>query len=76
MEMASNETIKQAVIAGLGISFVSLHTVGLEIEHGQLVVLDTSAARLACGGHDPAAFIPRRRSFSLLYVGTWCRITG
>ena len=40
MEMASNETIKQAVIAGLGISFVSLHTVGLEIEHGQLVVLD------------------------------------
>lgn len=40
MEMSSNETIKQAVIAGLGISFVSLHTVGLEIEHGQLVVLD------------------------------------
>lgn len=40
MEMASNETIKQAVIAGLGISFVSLHTVGLELEHGQLVVLD------------------------------------
>ncbi len=40
MEMSSNETIKQAVIAGLGISFVSLHTVGLEVEHGQLVVLD------------------------------------
>lgn len=40
MEMSSNETIKQAVIAGLGVSFVSLHTVGLEIEHGQLVVLD------------------------------------
>ena len=40
MEMSSNETIKQAVIAGLGISFVSLHTVGLEIEHGQLIVLD------------------------------------
>ena len=40
MEMSSNETIKQAVIAGLGISFVSLHTVGLEMEHGELVVLD------------------------------------
>jgi DNA-binding transcriptional LysR family regulator len=40
MEMSSNETIKQAVIAGLGISFVSLHTVGLEIAHGQLVVLN------------------------------------
>lgn len=40
MEMASNESIKQAVIAGLGISFVSLHTVALELEHGQLAVLD------------------------------------
>jgi LysR family transcriptional regulator, low CO2-responsive transcriptional regulator len=40
MEMSSNETIKQAVIAGLGISFVSLHTVGLETRHGQLKVLD------------------------------------
>ena len=40
MEMSSNETIKQAVSAGLGISFVSLHTVGLETAHGQLAILD------------------------------------
>jgi len=39
MEMSSNETIKQAVIADLGISFVSLHTVGLETQHEQLKVL-------------------------------------
>ena len=29
MEMPSNETIKQAVIAGMGLSFLSLHTIGL-----------------------------------------------
>jgi DNA-binding transcriptional LysR family regulator len=40
MEMASNETIKQAVIAGMGLAFLSLHTAGLELETGQLVVLD------------------------------------
>jgi len=40
MEMSSNETIKQAVIADLGISFVSLHTLGLELLHGKLNILD------------------------------------
>ncbi len=40
MEIASNETIKQAVIAGLGIAFISAHTIASEIEHGRLVVLD------------------------------------
>lgn len=40
MEMPSNETIKQAVIAGMGLSFLSLHTVGLEVRTGVLCVLD------------------------------------
>ncbi len=40
MEMSSNETIKQAVIAGMGLSFLSLHTVGLELRNGLLAVLD------------------------------------
>lgn len=39
MEMTSNETIKQAVMAGIGISFVSLHTIGLEVRSGVLQVL-------------------------------------
>lgn len=30
MEMSSNETIKQAVMANMGLSFLSLHTIGLE----------------------------------------------
>jgi LysR family transcriptional regulator, low CO2-responsive transcriptional regulator len=40
MEMSSNETIKQAVMAGMGLSFLSLHTVGLEVRSGLLHVLD------------------------------------
>jgi LysR family transcriptional regulator, low CO2-responsive transcriptional regulator len=42
MEMASNETIKQAVMAGMGVSFISRHTLDLELETGRLVVLDVS----------------------------------
>jgi DNA-binding transcriptional LysR family regulator len=40
MDMASNETIKQAVIAGMGLSFLSLHTVGLDVRSGLLGVLE------------------------------------
>lgn len=36
MEMSSNEAIKQAVMAGLGLSFLSLHTLGLELRSGLL----------------------------------------
>lgn len=39
MEMGSNETIKQAVMAGMGISFLSLHTLQLELDHGLLALL-------------------------------------
>jgi DNA-binding transcriptional LysR family regulator len=38
--MGSNETIKQAVMAGLGLAFISLHTVTDEIRQGRLVALD------------------------------------
>ena len=40
MEIRSTETIKQAVIAGIGIGFLSAHTIGLELKAGSLVVLD------------------------------------
>jgi len=39
MEADSNETIKQAVMAGIGIGFLSLHTVRLEISTGRIVQL-------------------------------------
>jgi LysR family transcriptional regulator, low CO2-responsive transcriptional regulator len=38
MEMASNETIKQAVMAGMGVSLLSLHTLASELRHGQIAV--------------------------------------
>lgn len=40
MEIKSTETIKQAIIAGMGISFLSAHTIGQELELGRLSVLD------------------------------------
>jgi DNA-binding transcriptional LysR family regulator len=40
MEIKSTETIKQAVIAGMGISFLSAHTISLELQAGSLIVLD------------------------------------
>jgi len=42
MEMNSNEAIKQAVMAGLGLGVVSRHTVRMELESGKLVVLDVA----------------------------------
>jgi LysR family transcriptional regulator for metE and metH len=39
LEADSNETIKQGVMAGLGIAFISAHTVSQELQTGQLVSL-------------------------------------
>jgi DNA-binding transcriptional LysR family regulator len=39
LEMSSNETIKQAVMAGMGIAFLSTHTIGLELRARRLVLL-------------------------------------
>jgi DNA-binding transcriptional LysR family regulator len=33
MQMSSNESIKQAVMAGMGVALLSLHTIGLELDH-------------------------------------------
>jgi len=50
MEADSNETIKQAVMAGMGIGLLSLHTVRLEQAAGRLVTL-------------PVAGLPLRRQW-------------
>ena len=42
MEIPSNETIKQAVMAGLGIAFISAHTIAAEIGDGRLAILDVA----------------------------------
>jgi LysR family transcriptional regulator, low CO2-responsive transcriptional regulator len=46
MQMSSNEAIKQAVMAGMGISFLSLHTVGLEREHRLIATPETEGLPL------------------------------
>lgn len=54
-EMPSNETIKQAVIAGMGIAFISAHTVGLELATGLLKLL-------------PVRGLPARRKWNLVHL--------
>lgn len=46
MEVSSNETIKQAVMAGMGISFISIHTVALELAAGKLTILNVAGLPL------------------------------
>lgn len=40
MEISSDETIKQAAMVGMGLGFLSLHTVELELQTRRLVMLD------------------------------------
>ena len=40
MNLHSNETLKQAVMAGLGLGFVSLHAIGMEMRHGLIALLE------------------------------------
>jgi len=40
MELSSNEAIKQAIIAGLGVSILSRHTLGQDTDQPQLTTLD------------------------------------
>jgi DNA-binding transcriptional LysR family regulator len=42
--LLSNATIKQAVMAGMGLSFLSLHTLGLELDNRLIAVLDVEGA--------------------------------
>ncbi|MBI3140448.1 MAG: LysR family transcriptional regulator [Rhodocyclales bacterium] len=54
LEMSSNETIKQAAMAGMGLAFLSAHTAGLELETGRLVQL-------------PVAGTPVRRQWHVVH---------
>ncbi len=43
IEMDSNESIKQSVMAGMGIGFISAHTIAHEVATGHLAILDVEA---------------------------------
>jgi DNA-binding transcriptional LysR family regulator len=51
MEMPSNETIKQAVMAGMGLGFLSLRTIRHELSAGHLVLLDIEGLPLTRHWH-------------------------
>jgi DNA-binding transcriptional LysR family regulator len=59
--MHSNESIKQAVMAGMGLSFLSLHTIGLEAQNGLIGILPvegTPIVRTWNLVHLPGAVLP------------------
>jgi DNA-binding transcriptional LysR family regulator len=56
MELAGNETIKQAVMCGMGISFLSAHTFQAELQAGLVTVLDV----LDLPKHIDWCFVQRR----------------
>jgi LysR family transcriptional regulator, low CO2-responsive transcriptional regulator len=44
IQLGSNESIKQAVMAGLGLGFLSLHTIGYELAQGRIAILEVEGA--------------------------------
>ncbi|HUR90237.1 MAG TPA: LysR substrate-binding domain-containing protein [Ramlibacter sp.] len=46
MQIKSTETIKQAVMAGMGLSFLSAHTISRELQAGALTILDVKGLPL------------------------------
>jgi molybdate transport repressor ModE-like protein len=61
MELGSNESIKQGVMAGLGIAVISSHTVAAEVESGRLAILRVEGLPIVKDW-----FIARRREKRLL----------
>ena len=48
MELGSNEAIKQAILAGLGVSIMSRYTLGLDVENDRLATLDVKGLPVEC----------------------------
>ena len=63
MTSSSNETIKQAVMAGMGVALLSRHTIGLELALGLLRIVPVEGLPLM-----RSWFVAHRRSIRLLPV--------
>jgi len=61
MESSSNEMIKQAVMAGMGVAVLSQHTIGLEQSLGLLGVIDVDGFPIM-----RSWFVTQRRNLTLL----------
>ncbi len=73
MELGSNETIKQAVMAGLGIALISAHTIAAEVQTARLVCLDVEELPIIRQWHvinrTDRALSPAARAFRDFAVG-------
>ena len=80
LEMSSNETIKQAVMAGMGIAFLSEHTAGLELAARRLLrlrVKDTPVLRHWYVVHrTDKRLMPAARAFRDFLVADGARLIG
>ena len=67
IEIGSNETIKQGVMAGLGLALISAHTVAFEVEMGRLAILDVQGLPIArkwfVAYHAEKAMLPAMKAF-------------
>jgi LysR family transcriptional regulator, low CO2-responsive transcriptional regulator len=63
MTSSSNETIKQAVMAGMGVALISQHTIGLELGLGMMTTLAVEGFPLM-----RSWFVAHRRNMPLLPV--------
>jgi DNA-binding transcriptional LysR family regulator len=72
MELPSNETIKQAVMAGMGLGFLSLRTVRQELASGHLVLLDVPGLPIVGNWYithlAPKKLSPAARAFKAFLV--------
>ncbi|MCX7662280.1 MAG: LysR substrate-binding domain-containing protein [Tepidimonas fonticaldi] len=51
MELPGNEAVKQAVMAGLGLGLLSLHTLRVELQHGLIARLDVEGTPVVRAWH-------------------------
>jgi LysR family transcriptional regulator, low CO2-responsive transcriptional regulator len=63
MESSSNETIKQSVIAGMGLALISQHTISLELSLGFVTILPVAGFPLM-----RSWFVAHRRTLPLLPI--------
>jgi len=80
MEVASNETIKQAAAAGLGVGFLSAHALRQELALGSLVILDVQGfpvMRQWYVVHRRDRRLPRiAQAFERFVIGNGARLIG
>jgi DNA-binding transcriptional LysR family regulator len=67
IESGSNQTIKQGVMAGLGLALISAHTVAFEVETARLAVLDVEGLPIMrkwfIARHADKAVLPALKAF-------------